>query len=69
MSQKVTSENGSVDEKQIGQQRKKIIKTFLVHIIFLGGGVGEGSGNLFKAGRLLTFPPYRMGTSSRWVLN
>ena len=60
MSHKVTSENGSVDEKQIGQLRNKN-KNFSCPLhFFLGGGgwggIGEGSGNLFEAGRLLTFP-------------
>ena len=33
--------------------------------IFLGG---EGGGRLFEAGRLLTFPTYRVAAYSRWVL-
>ena len=32
-----------------------------------GGGVGWG-GRLFEAGRLLTFPAFRMGAYSRWAL-
>ena len=27
-----------------------------------------GSGRLFEAGRLLTFPTYRVGAYSRWAL-
>ena len=27
-----------------------------------------GSGRLFEAGRLLTFPAFRMGAYSRWAL-
>ena len=72
MSHKVTSENGSVDEKQIGQLRIKNQNfSCPLHFFFGGGGGGirEGSGNLFEAGLLLTFPPYRMGTYLRWVLN
>ena len=33
---------------------------------FFGGGVG--SGRLFEAGRLLTFPTFRVGAYSRWAL-
>ena len=32
----------------------------------MGGGWG---GRLFEAGRLLTFPAFRMGAYSRWVIN
>ena len=75
MSHKETSENGSVDEKQIGQLRNKNQNfSCPLHFFFFflgggGGGIGEGSGKLFEARRLLTFPPYRMGTYLRWVLN
>lgn len=73
MSHKVTSENGSVDEKQIGQLRNNNQNFSCPLHFFWGGGawggIGEGGGNLFEAGRLLTFPPYRMGTYLRWVLN
>ena len=69
MSHKVTSENGSVDEKQIGQLRNKNQNFSCPLHLFGGGGIGEGSGNLFEARLLLTFPPYRMGTYLRWVLN
>ena len=43
----------------------------LVHFIFFGGGGegGGGGGRLFEAGRLLTFPTYRVGAYSRWALN
>ena len=37
----------------------------LVHFSFFWGG---GGGRLFKAGRLLTFPTYRVGGYSRWVV-
>ena len=71
MSHKVMSENGSVDEKQIGWLRNN--NQNFSHPLHLfwgeGGRIGEGSGNLFEAGHLLTFPPYRMGTYLRWVLN
>ena len=43
----------------------------LVHVsFFLGGGGGGGKwgGRLFEAGRLLTFPTYRVGAYSRWAL-
>ena len=30
--------------------------------------VGVGGGCLFEAGRLLTFPAYRVGAYSRWAL-
>ena len=71
MSHKVTSENGSVHAKQMGQQRNNNQNfSCPLHSFFLGGGeVGEGGGNLFGAGCLLTFPPYRMGTYLRWALN
>ena len=36
-----------------------------VHFSFFLGG---GGGRLFEAGRLLTFPTYRVGTFSRWAL-
>ena len=36
-----------------------------MHFGFLGGG---GGGCLFEAGRLLTFPTYKVGTYLRWVL-
>ena len=37
---------------------------------FWGGGGGGGRGRrLFEAGRLLTFPTYRVGAYSRWALN
>ena len=74
MSHKVMSENGSVDEKQIGWLRNNN-QNFSCPLHFFGGrrggwrGIGEGSGNLFEAGRLLTFPPSRMGTYLTWVLN
>ena len=31
-------------------------------------GEGGGGGRLFEAGRLLTFPTYRVGAYSRWAL-
>ena len=69
MSHKETSENGSVDEKQIGQLRNKN-QNFSCPLHFWGGeGIREGSGKLSEARRLLTFPPYRMDTYLRWVLN
>ena len=34
-------------------------------MFFLGGG---GGGRLLEAGRLLTFPTYRVGAYSRWAL-
>ena len=36
---------------------------------WLGGGGGGrvGGGRLFEAGRLLTFPTFRMGAYSRWA--
>ena len=70
MSHKVTSDNGSVDEKQIGQLRNNN-QNFSCPLHYFGGGrgVGEGGGHLFKAWRLLTSPPYRMGTYSRWAFN
>ena len=37
----------------------------LVHFRFFFGG-GRG-GRLFEAGRLLTFPTYRVGAYSRWA--
>ena len=37
-----------------------------IYYFFLGGG--GGGGRLFEAGRLLTFPTYRVGAYSRWVL-
>ena len=40
------------------------IYLFIV-FFFLGGG---GDGRLFEAGRLLTFPTYRVGAYSRWAL-
>ena len=36
----------------------------LFFIFFWGGG----GGHLFEAGRLLTFPTYRVGAYSRWAL-
>ena len=36
-----------------------------MHFCFLRGG-GE---RLFEAGRLLTFPTYRVGAYSKWALN
>ena len=36
-----------------------------IYIFFFGGG---GDGHLFKAGRLLTFPTFRVGAYSRWAL-
>ena len=48
---------------------KIIINIPLVHIFFLGGGGGvDGGGRLFEAGRLLTFPTFRVGAYSRWAL-
>ena len=38
----------------------------LILYFFLGGGGGDG--RLFEAGRLLTFPAYRVGAYSRWAL-
>ena len=38
----------------------------LVHFSFFWGG--EGGGCLFEAGRLLTFPTYRVGAYLRWAL-
>ena len=39
---------------------------FLFIFFFGGGGVGGGGGErLFEAGRLLTFPIYRVGAYSR----
>ena len=35
---------------------------------FRGLGGGGGVGRLFEAGRLLTFPTYRMGAYLRWAL-
>ena len=32
------------------------------------GGTWVGGGRLFEAGRLLTFPAFRMGAYSRWEL-
>ena len=32
------------------------------------GGGGGGGGRLFEAGRLLTFPTYRVSTYLRWAL-
>ena len=32
------------------------------------GGKWDGDGRLFKAGCLLTFSAFRMGTYSRWAL-
>ena len=48
MSHKVTSENGSVEEKQIGQLRNNN-QNFSCPLHSFGGGgrIGEGSGNLF----------------------
>ena len=43
----------------------------LVHFsfFFFGTGAGGGGGGgLFEAGRLLTFPTYRVGAYSRWAL-
>ena len=41
----------------------------LVHFSFFGGGGGGGGGGrLLEAGRLLTFPTYRMGAYLRWAL-
>ena len=40
----------------------------LVHFSFFLGGGGRGGGRLFEAGRLLTFPTYRVGAYSRWAL-
>ena len=37
--------------------------------IFFGGGGGGGGERLFEAGRLLTFPTYRVDAYSRWELN
>ena len=48
---------------------KIIINIPLVHIFFfLGGGGVDGGGRLFEAGRLLTFPTFRVGAYSRWAL-
>ena len=38
---------------------------FIYLFIYFGGG---GGGRLFEAGRLLTFPTYRVGAYSRWAL-
>ena len=38
---------------------------YALQVFFSGGG---GGGHLFKAGRLLTFLIYRMGTYLRWAL-
>ena len=40
---------------------------YLFIYFFWGGGGGE-DGRLFEAGRLLTFPTYRVGAYSRWAL-
>ena len=41
---------------------------FIYLFIYLGVGGGDGGGRLFEAGRLLTFPTYRVGANSRWAL-
>ena len=79
MSHSVTSANGSYDEKQIDGS-KEITTNYscpLQVFIFVGweGRVVGGGGRLFEAGRLLNFPPNRMGAYSRreliwgWALN
>ena len=39
-----------------------------LHFFFFGVRGGGGGGRLFQAGRLLTFPTYRVGAYSRWAL-
>ena len=43
----------------------KTISALIFYFFFLSG---VGSGRLFEAGRLLTFPTCRVGAYSRWAL-
>ena len=45
-----------------------VLQCFLFVCLFFGGGGWVGGGRLFEAGRLLTFPTYRVGAYSRWTL-
>ena len=44
----------------------KTISALILYLFFFCGGGGDG--RLFEAGRLLTFPTYRVGAYSRWAL-
>ena len=64
MSHRVTSANGSVNEKQIWQLRDNNQSSLRpLQLFFFGEREGGGwGGSLFEAGRLLTFPSYSKGT-------